>query len=215
MSQFVEFLKNLTAKELENVHLGFGAEVLSFNTSTLRANIRPRLKKSIPGGSMDYPDLINVPCSAIKSGGAYIRPQYEVGDLVYASVGTAQIREQLKSSRRQADSIDRFGLGNAIVTGAAIPTDFEAPPDFSEDKGFLIASNGSSINIQEDKIKFKVGETTMVFNKDGLCISIGDTEFNFSSTDLAFMSSTGLISLLMHTHTSATPGQPTTAPIPT
>ena len=84
----VQFLKDLIFQQTEKIEQGFIAEIVSFDSVKMKAEIKPLLEHTteVEGKTnkktIKSPNIPDVHCSILYGNGYYIRPEYKKGDLV-------------------------------------------------------------------------------------------------------------------------------------
>lgn len=202
MSSYNEFLEDLIDKKLTRVEIGFVAQILSFNPSNLRATIRPLLEYKDAFNDIQIPDIENVPCELLYSGGYYIRPFYQSGDLVTVSAYASDVKKAVDSSLRVNALNERFSLSNCTVRNGIAPKTI-SETGFSR-SGLVIGKGAILINITDTNIIIE-SDVSLTGNLDidgdltvtGDIIADGDVK-----------AGTPPISLRHHTHNYSDNGTP-------
>ena len=185
-SDFENFLIDLTEKALRKIEQGFIAEIVTFDKATMKATISPRLKfideddgESTPR-ELNVANIENVSVQHLNAGGAYIRPNYQSGDLVNVQMCSSSVNTPIESELRSDININRFQLNSCIVIGGVIPNSFVPPASWTDKDGLLIGNTDALIEITSDAV---------VIEKSTNIISVEATQIQLSN------GSTGTITL--------------------
>ncbi len=169
MSGFIEFLEDYLHDRLSDIDIGMIGRIEAFDSQKMRADVIPLLKKKSGDKEVEYSMLKDVPVNFLYSGGFYIKPAYEKGDLVHISFSTHDIEKALKDDKPLAS--DRiFSSENAFVIGGIAKTDWEKPKNFEKD-GLLIGH--------------KDGGVFTRYTKDELLHEVGKTKFKMTSSQVS------------------------------
>jgi len=182
----IDLINNMGASQLQDVQITLPAKILSFDSEKMRAKVKPLLSRSAPDGTVSaLPQILDVPVIGVNAGDYWIKPPYEVGDLVLLSFATHDIRLALKG---QSDKYTKkmFSLENSFIIGG-YSKDSESMPTIPAGLEGLVISDNTGTTIAQ----FKTGT--------GLKVSITS---GATWVDLA-------------THTHITPAGPSSPPIPT
>jgi len=201
---------------LERVEMSFVAEILTFDKTTMRATIRPRLFAEVKDAQsgkrekQDIPDIQDVPVEMIYAGGYYIRPVYATGDLVHVSCYASATKPAIDGNTRANAKLLRFQLSNCSVTGGLVPKGTTAPAGWSE-AGLVIGKGGKYIALSDAGVKI-VGNV----NVQGNVAVTGDVsvtgDLSAANVNASGDVKAGPISLRTHVHISGTAGSPTSPP---
>jgi hypothetical protein len=173
MSGFVDFLEEYLHERLADIDIGMIGKIETFDSKKMRADVIPLLKKKSSDQEIEYSIIKDVPVCFLFSGGFYIRPAYQQGDLVYITFSTHDIEQALKEEISLA-SERIFCSDNALIVGSVAKTDWEPPDEFSED-GLLIGHKNGKVftHYKEDEIIHKVGQTTFKMTDSEVNINDG------------------------------------------
>ncbi len=222
MSKWARLLTDVIEHQLQQVELGFIAEIITFDKDTMRAEVRPLLtSKTEEDGAdnpkdLDIPNIENVAVELIYGGTFYIRPNYTPGTLVKCACTASSLEPPLDQGVRSNMLDARFSLSNITVTGAVLPTDFEAPASWAGKDGLLIGDGDTILEVKADGFEF-TGDVSI----EGALNVDGDIDTTGGITATGDIEATGDvtagplgISLLTHTHPTTAPGAPTGPPLP-
>lgn len=206
MSQggIVEFLKDFTENVLGTIIIGGYGIIQKYDSEKMLADVLPLLKQKLPDGKVvNFPVLANVPVSHAGSGDVLFRPDYKKGDLVQMTFSTYD-RATARSGKPSSANGKLFGLENATITNAVLPSDQQIPSSAEGLNGFLIMHKDGDViqQILSDKIVFHFGSAKTTIDASGIK-STGDFVANSETVPLSFV-----------THGHATPVGPTTGKIP-
>src|SRR5690606_24826188 len=96
-----QLLNDFFDSKAREIQLGLVGKIKKFDKAKMRADVQPLLKsKNALGQETDYPVLSDVPVLHIFGGGFYIRPVYEVDDLVWIGFSTFDIDQALNGYAR-------------------------------------------------------------------------------------------------------------------
>jgi hypothetical protein len=208
-AELSKFIRDLIDHELQKVELGFVAEIVDFDKTNMRAEIKPLLRSITEEDGrdnpkfLDIPNIDNVPVELIYAGGFYIRPVYKKGDQIMCACTASALETTINEGQRSNMLGDRFSLNFCRVTGSVVPDTFTAPATWATKNGLLIGKGATPVlEVADDGFKF-TGDVEIEgkLEVDGDIEATGDVK-------------AGLISLLTHTHISAAPGSPTGPPRP-
>ncbi len=200
------FLNDLIASKLEVVEMSFVAKIQTFNKATMRATITPMLFGEFTNAENKAPvvskvaDIQNVPVELIYAGDAYIRPDYQAGDLVHVSCYASNSKGPIDGGVRANAKALRFQLNSCTITCGLVPKNASVPASWASESGLLIGKGGVFISFDEESVKVK-GNLAV----EGNIIADGDIE---ATGDVV----AGGISLRTHTHISGAVGTPTSPP---
>ena len=198
---FSEVLQQLVEQGAAQALQGMVGKVEQFDADKMRAKVQPlyKIKLRTVVELRDFPVLEDIPVLFHFAGGFFIKPTYEAGDMVWVSFATYDIDDALKEQAFEL-SPKTFGAENCCVTGGVAKTGWSAPTDWGKDGMLIGHKDGNTLlQIESDKITMYVGSTV---------------KMEITSTGLKLTHAAGFTTLQAHTHTSASPGVPTSPPIP-
>jgi len=166
---FVGFIKDYFEDTMSNIDFGMLARVETFDSKKMRADLVPLVKKKSGDQEIEYALIKDIPVSFMLTGGFYIRPDYQKGDLVFVACVTHDIDEALRGGKSLA--YGRISSENSFVIGGIAPTGWAFPSEFDTDEGLLIGHRDGSAYMQfcSSSIIHKFGEQDcLTLNKDGI-----------------------------------------------
>ena len=151
-------VRHYVKREVENIHTGFLATVITYDPTKLTLSIQPLLKRRRQGVVTAYPVLTDVPLVTPLGARNYIKPVYTEGDLVYCTVSEASLSAPL-DKEVGLDSATSHGLENVLVIGGVGGTAYEQPAAAMED-GLVISGDNNHISLTEAGVKINTGVAT-------------------------------------------------------
>lgn len=209
---FSELLNDKLQDFGKSIQLGLICKVEKFDKEKMIADVEPLLKsKDDDEIETALPIIPDIPVCFINAGGFYVRPEYKRGDLVWVSFSTHDIADALNEYTRAA-SKKIFSIENACLICGIASKSFINPAEFANKDGLLIGHKDGKAYIQfkDDEIIFNIGADVVKFTKIGIETKQGikaGGEVTWNNLVIPTRAST-------HTHTSATPGSPTSPPNP-
>jgi len=196
---FIEFFKAAIEQQAKDLQQGMVCRIEKFNSAKMRADVQPIYKLTRGDKSeLDFPILPDLPVGFLWTGGYYIKPVYEKGDMVWVTFATRDIDDALAGKSRPF-SKKAFDLENASVAYGIAPKAWTPPADFS-DSGLLIgASTGGKARIQLEDSK--------------ITLKVGNSKIEISASGINFTTPTGTNTWAGHQHPTAATGPPS-PPIP-
>ena len=152
MSLISEVFESMVDDKLSRVQQGFMATIEKYDQDTMRADVKPLLKRKPNGDDAPYPVLSDLPVMFLKCGGYVIRPVYESGDLVWCAAATYPYRTQIKKEVEEESPLT-FNLGSACVMGGIAEEGYTLPTNMSSKDGLLIGNDELLLQIDGDTIR--------------------------------------------------------------
>lgn len=194
-------------------------KVVSFDADNMKVNVQPLTRYPDEDTFQDKPQVLGVPVAMVYGGGFVIRPVYKEGDVgvvVYLdrdSDSTISGGEAADPNTERLHSGDDAIFVGGILTGKGkIKGHRDGALDLGTDDGAVYVSIG------KDDVKIKVGSSMSITASKSDIKIVGDVKIdgNLSLTktgtaNVDFVAAGK--SLKGHTHTSASPGSPTTPPV--
>lgn len=175
MSDFTTFIEEFINKQLEKIEISFVAEIVTFNKETMTATIKPFLKAVSDNEEILTADQQNIPVEFIYAGGAYIRPDYQNGDLVRVICAASSLEPGLDRARVNTLR-NRFNLNYCSVVQGIAPKNFTPPGSFSEKDGLLIGKGSNFLQFTDSGVIVEgdlivSGEVTAKYNSTNVSLS--------------------------------------------
>ena len=189
--------------KLTDIHTIMPGQIESYDEQKRKAEVKPLIKvKMFNNADVEIKNISNVPVIFPGSNDFNILFPLKKGDGVLLLFAESGIGKFLSSGNvSEADSQHKFQLADCI----AIPG-LWAFPKVPQDKSYIKYKEDGSIEIKSNKGKIKIDGTTD--------IEINGNSKNFvTHAELTQSLNTFLIALNAHTHTCASPGSPSSAPV--
>lgn len=154
----VKEIKKLVTRELSDMQISFGCEVISVNSTKDRARIRLAVRDTI---NFEFPEILDVPIFCLKAGKGIIHIPTTAGDrglVVFSTKPTGQFKNPVVTSYK-----DVFDIDNAFYFGGFF--------NDTDDKSDLV-----------DNLRIKYG-SDIVDMKDGV-IDVTSTTVNIKATSV-------------------------------
>lgn len=162
-----ELLNDFFDLRAKDIQLGMVGKIKKFDKTKMRADVQPLLKSvNSLGQEVDYPVLSDLPVLYYYGGGFYIRPVFDVDDLVWVGFSSFDIDNALNGYAR-AESGKMFSIENACVISGLSKTNMSAPLAYSESGLVMGHKDGNAV------IKFDSGQVTIDLGVSGK-IAIGN-----------------------------------------
>lgn len=159
-----ELLNDLFNMRAKDIQLGCIAKIKKFDKAKMRADVQPLLKSTNDlGDEVDYPVLADIPVLYYYGCGFYIRPVYELDDLVWLGFSTFDIDQSLSGYAR-AESGKMFSLENACVISGLSKNNLNAPLAFNQESGLIIGHKDGNavIKLDSGQVTIDLGTTGKV-----------------------------------------------------
>jgi hypothetical protein len=163
MSAFTDLIKDI-ARELDsNIMQGLVCKIVSYDKSLMRADVQPILQSVDvdTGQGVDYPILMDLPVLYINAGSFFLRPKYEIDDLVWVGFSAHSIDNPLLE-QSLPESESTHSLNDASVI-CGLQSDVATPPvPFATETEAIMGKAGAYIIFEDNAIKIKIGLTTVI-----------------------------------------------------
>ena len=151
--QFIDLFNKFWDKRSRDVVIGCIGRIESFDKTKMRADVQPLLEYTSAGsaGTTKFSVIGDVPVQFLYSGGFYIRPHYEAGDLVWVTYSTFGIESGLNNTFDDV-SVGAFSRENASVTSGIARENWTAPKSFNDDGLLIGCKDGITLQITQNDI---------------------------------------------------------------
>jgi hypothetical protein len=125
----VEAARALIESERRDMHTTLVGEVVSYDSKRQRATIKPRLKQTIGGKTIDAPNLEEVPVQHMRAGGLIIHKPLKAGDEVKLSF----LSRSMDQSGEDGSAIDAHpGRMHDLSDCIATPCAYSKPKELAD-----------------------------------------------------------------------------------
>lgn len=161
-NQHQEALAGAIEAERRQMLTTMHGKVVAYDAKRQKATIKPSLKHSIDGETLDAPDLLEVPVAHPRGGGTILHSRLKPGDEVILHVASRSLDDPVESGEAASGFPGRMhNISDAIAVPASISKGAELPnmPSDGEHLGSTDGNRGMRIN--DD------GSTTLHGGSDG------------------------------------------------
>jgi hypothetical protein len=166
-------IENKIDTSLLEVQQSMVCEITKFNKQTMRADVQPLLSEEPVGNAVarTFPIISNIPVKYLYDGAFYMRPDYQVGTMVWVTFATHEIDDSLKGEKLEASKVV-FDIANACVMGGVARTGATTPAEFDSEDGLLIGHKDGAAYL-----KFESDKITAIFGTKKVELSNGGMRF--------------------------------------
>jgi len=163
VTEFVSLLTDFKKVFAREIIYGAVGKIESFDKQKMRADVQPLFYSTSKGARTNHAIIPKVPVQFLFSGGFYVRPHYQKGDMVWLGYATFNIENQLKGNFESTEGATNHEHALSVITGLA-KSNWQAPNEFSKD-GLLVGHKDSGLWLQITDSEINGKGTT--FNWDG------------------------------------------------
>lgn len=159
----VKEIQRLMRREMSDIQISFGCEVVSVSESKDRARVRLSVRDTV---NFEFPEILDIPIFCLKAGKGIIHIPTTVGDrglVVFSTKPTEQFKNPVKTSYK-----DVFDIDNAFYFGGFFNN--------NDDKSDLV--DNLRIKYGDDIVDMKDGEidvTTTTVNVNATTVNVNAT----------------------------------------
>lgn len=146
-----KIVQSMIDEKLNNLHTALICKITKVDLVKMKASIKPLNKKKFKEKDpVDLPLIENVPISIITAGDFYIRPPYQVGDLVIAVFSERRIDEIMNFAKDTGRGQRKHSLDDAIIVGGINPFSNNLKTDNLNDLVISNKDDNSHVMLQQN-----------------------------------------------------------------
>lgn len=156
-----------------NVHTSMPAKIVSYDSATGRATVKPVGSYYYNGEEIEYPEISGVPICAGQLSAGPIKP----GDSVMY-VCSEQSMAGWSSDTKQDQTDERYELQNGMAVLGLQRGSSDIQNEANNDDAYVIAVGSNKIKITAETIMIEAGQNRIVMNSSGGIEISGDIKVN-------------------------------------